>query len=84
VNIIIWIILGLAMGLIASVIMDVAKTNPRSGTITNVVLGIFGAILGGIVTSFACGLNIMELNADSFIAAIIGAIIIIFLGRGSY
>ncbi len=70
------------MGLIASVVMDTAKT--RSDTLTNVVLGIVGAVVGGGVTSFALGLNITEFNTNSFIVAIIGTIITIFLGRGLY
>jgi len=72
------------MGLIASVIMDAAKTNPRPDTMTDVVLGIVGAMVGGSVTSFACGLNITEFNISSFTVAIIGTIITIFFGRDLY
>lgn len=72
------------MGLIASVIMDIARTNPRPDTTTNVVLGVFGALVSGGVTSFVCGLNITEFNTNSFVVAIIGTIVTIFLGRDLY
>lgn len=72
------------MGLIASVIMDIARTNPRPDTTTDMVLGVVGAIVGGGVTSFVCGLNITEFNTNSFVVAIIGTIVTIFLGRDLY
>lgn len=83
-NIVVWIALGIVMGLTASIIMDIAKTNPRPDTVTNVVLGVVGAVGGGVITSFVGGSGITEFKIYGLVTATIGTIITIFLGRGLY
>ena len=70
-----WIILGLIAGFIASKIVD--KTG--QGFLLDTVLGIVGAIVGGIVFSLAGGSGITGLNFYSMIVAIIGAVIVLLI-----
>ncbi|MDO5686671.1 MAG: GlsB/YeaQ/YmgE family stress response membrane protein [Neisseria sp.] len=71
-----WIVLGGLAGWVASIIM---KTNAQMGIILNVVVGIIGAFLGGFITSNVLGLNITGFNIQSFLIALLGAVVLIFL-----
>ena len=71
----IWgLILGAIAGYIASRLM-----NEKSGTIKNILLGIGGGVVGGIVFKFL-GLNASGL-AGSLIVSTVGACICIWVGR---
>jgi uncharacterized membrane protein YeaQ/YmgE (transglycosylase-associated protein family) len=48
INFIIWIIVGAVIGWVASLIM---KTNKRQGIIADIVVGIVGAFVGGLILS---------------------------------
>jgi uncharacterized membrane protein YeaQ/YmgE (transglycosylase-associated protein family) len=48
-NILLWIIFGAIAGWIASIIM---KTDGQQGTLTDIILGIVGAIVGGFLMQF--------------------------------
>ena len=77
-SIIAWIVLGLLAGLIAKAIMPGAD---RIGLILTTVLGVVGAILGGVLaTALGFGDPIDEFfDISTWIAAIVGALIILFL-----
>ena len=75
-NIIIWIVLGAVAGWIASIIM---KSN--HGIIEDIVLGVVGAFIGGFIFSFFGQSGVTGLNIYSIIVAVVGAVILIFLGR---
>ena len=79
-NFIIWLIVGGLIGWIASMI---AGTNREQGWVENVIVGIVGAFLGGLIFSFfgASGAVTGPWNLTSFIVAIIGAIILLFILR---
>jgi len=77
-NIIFWIIFGGLAGWIASIIM---KTDSSQGTITDIILGIVGAIVGGFLMGLVGQSGVNGFNVYSFIVAIIGAVVVIFLGR---
>lgn len=51
-GIIMWIIVGALAGWIASIIM---KTNHKQGGFANILVGVLGAILGGVLTGFFFG-----------------------------
>ncbi len=78
-NIVACIALGVVMGLTASIIMDMVKTNPRPDTVTNVVLGVVGAVGGGVITSFVGWSGITEFKIYGLVTAIIGTIITILM-----
>lgn len=73
-----WIVLGLLAGLIAKAIMPGAE---RFGLIVTTVVGIAGALLGGfLATALGFGDPVDEFfDLSTWLAAIIGALIILFL-----
>lgn len=77
-NIILWIILGLVAGWLASVIM---KTDKSQGAGTDIIMGVLGAIVGGFVVNLLGGDGVTGLNLYSVLVATLGAIILIAIGR---
>lgn len=75
-GIILWIILGAIAGWIASAI---TKSNVSIGW--DIVLGIIGALVGGFIMSLFGQPGVTGFNIYSVIVAIIGAIIVVYLGR---
>ncbi len=75
-NIILWIIFGAIAGWIASMIMK-----SSNGLLWDIILGIIGAIVGGFIMNALGRSGVSGFNLYSFIVAIIGAIIVIFIGR---
>jgi uncharacterized membrane protein YeaQ/YmgE (transglycosylase-associated protein family) len=74
-SIIAWLILGLVAGFIASRIVNKAG----EGFILDIVLGIIGAIVGGVVFSAFGASGVTGLNLWSMIVAIIGSIIVLVI-----
>lgn len=73
-----WIIFGALSGWIASMIM---KTNANQGFIMDVVMGIIGAVVGGwLMTQFGQS-GVTGFNLYSIIVSVVGACIVIFIGR---
>ncbi|MEN9934955.1 MAG: hypothetical protein RLZZ387_1534 [Chloroflexota bacterium] len=71
-GIISWIIFGALAGWVASMFMD---TNARQGCLMNIVVGIVGAFLGGLVVELVTGQGFsFAFNIRSFIVAVLGAV----------
>ncbi|OGG19050.1 hypothetical protein A3D78_06810 [Candidatus Gottesmanbacteria bacterium RIFCSPHIGHO2_02_FULL_39_14] len=77
-GILLWIIFGAIAGWIASVIM---KTNSSQGTMMDIVLGIVGAVVGGFLMGLVGQSGVTGFNLYSMIVAVIGAIVVIYIGR---
>ncbi|KKS31344.1 hypothetical protein A2380_02800 [candidate division WWE3 bacterium RIFOXYB1_FULL_43_24] len=77
-GIILWIIFGALAGWIASIVM---KTNYSQGTLTDIVLGVVGAIVGGFLMGMVGQAGVTGFNLYSLIVAVIGAIVVIYIGR---
>lgn len=82
-GIIIWLIIGGIVGWLASMIM---RTDAQQGILMNIVVGIVGAFIGGLI--FARGdINNAPLSIVSFIVSLIGAVILLaivnLIRRGS-
>jgi uncharacterized membrane protein YeaQ/YmgE (transglycosylase-associated protein family) len=78
-GIIAWIIVGGLAGWIASLIM---KTDERMGCFLNVIVGVVGAFIGGLVVQLITGEGFdFAFNLPSLIVAILGAVILLFLFR---
>lgn len=82
-GIIIWLIVGGIVGWLASMIM---RTDAQQGILINIVVGIVGAFIGGMI--FARGdINNTPLSVTSFIVSLIGAVILLaivnLIRRGS-
>jgi len=75
VSIIGWIILGLLSGFIASKIVN--KTG--QGFFLDLVLGIVGAIVGGVIFSALGASGITGLNLYSMVVAVIGAVVVLVI-----
>lgn len=77
-NIVVWLIFGLLVGVIANMI----DPRPAKGGILGaMILGIVGALAGGFLASLFLGVGITGFNLPSFIIAIIGALIVLYAGR---
>ncbi len=74
-SILAWIVLGLISGFIASKIVN--KTG--EGILLDIVLGIVGAVVGGWLFSLVGHSGVTGLNIYSFVVAILGAIVVLFL-----
>lgn len=77
-SIILWIIFGALAGWIASLIM---RTDAQQGALTNIIVGIVGAFLGGFLVSLLGGPGVTGFNLYSLLVAILGAIVLIWIVR---
>ncbi len=79
-GIISWIVFGALAGWVASMI---AGENARQGWLGNIIVGIIGAFIGGLIFGllFGGGQFTLEWSIGSFIAAVIGAVVLLFILR---
>lgn len=77
-GIILWIIFGALAGWIASIIM---KTDAGQGTMMDIIMGVVGAMVGGFLMSLIGQSGVTGFNISSFAVAVIGAVVVIYLGR---
>jgi uncharacterized membrane protein YeaQ/YmgE (transglycosylase-associated protein family) len=77
-DLIFWIVLGGLAGWIASMIMG---TDARMGAGANIVVGIIGAIVGGLLMNAMGGPGVTGFNLYSILVAIGGAVILLLLVR---
>ena len=72
VSIIIWLVVGGVVGWLASLVM---RTDAQQGIILNIVVGIVGAFLAGLILG---GGSINEgITIESFLYSLLGAIILL-------
>jgi len=74
-----WLVVGGLLGWVASMIMG---TNDRQGLILNIVVGIVGAFLGGLVLAplFGTGtINQYDFSIGSLLVSLLGAVILLFV-----
>lgn len=71
-----WVIFGAIVGWIASIL-----TGRRSqmGCLTNIVVGVVGAFLGGWIWSFIGTATVTGFNFMSFVVAILGAVALLLV-----
>jgi uncharacterized membrane protein YeaQ/YmgE (transglycosylase-associated protein family) len=82
-GIIVWLIVGGIVGWLASLVM---RTDAQQGIILNIVVGIVGAFIGGLI--FGHGqINNAPLTLTTFLVSLVGAIILLaivnLIRRGS-
>jgi uncharacterized membrane protein YeaQ/YmgE (transglycosylase-associated protein family) len=74
---IIWLVIGGILGWLASIVM---RTDAQQGMLLNVVVGIIGAVLGGILIAPMLGVNTIN-DGDYSIASLgvsfVGAIVLL-------
>ena len=72
-GLILWLIIGGVIGWLASLVM---RTDAQQGILLNIVVGIVGAFIGGMI--FAGGsINNAPLTLTSFLVSLIGAIVLL-------
>ena len=77
INFIIWIILGGVLGWLASIIM---RTDAQQGMLLNIIVGIIGAFLAGLVLSPLFGIATINQNnfsIASLLVSLLGAVILL-------
>ena len=76
-NFIIWLVVGGVLGWLASIVM---KTDGQQGIFLNVIVGIVGAFLGGLLLAplFGTGtINSSSFSVGSLIVSFVGALILL-------
>ena len=77
-GIISWIILGLIAGFIGSKIVD----KQGKGLLLNIVLGVVGAELGGLLVGLFGMSGVSGLNLYSLLVAVLGAVVLLWIYHG--
>ena len=77
-GIMLWIIFRALAGWIASVIM---KTDSNQGTMMDIIMGIVGAMVGGFLMNFFGQSGVTGFNFYSLVVSVIGAMVVIYIGR---
>ena len=82
INFIVWLVLGGIIGWLASMIM---RTDAQQGVLLNVVVGIVGAFISGLI--FHHDMNNGDFSLTALIEALVGAVILLaivnLIRRGS-
>ena len=73
-GILLWVIFGGLAGWIASILMG---TNKNMGLIANVLVGIAGAFIGGLIMNYFNKTGITGFDLRSFGVALLGSVILI-------
>lgn len=71
-----WIVLGALAGWLASMITG---RNDQMGCLTNIIVGIVGAFIGGFIMTQLGGSDITGFNLYSFLVATGGAIVLLLI-----
>jgi len=77
INLIVWLIVGAIIGWIASMIM---RTDAQQGAFLNIVVGIIGAVVAGLVLSPLLGvgtINQGNFSLAGLLVSLLGAIVLL-------
>lgn len=72
-GLILWLIIGGVIGWLASIIM---RTDAQQGVFLNIVVGIIGAFIGGLLFSGG-SINNAPLTLPSFLVSLLGAVVLL-------
>jgi uncharacterized membrane protein YeaQ/YmgE (transglycosylase-associated protein family) len=77
-NFILWLLFGALVGWLASILM---RTDARQGALMNIIVGIVGAFIGGLVFNFlgfgGGGINNSNFSLSGLLVAFVGAVILL-------
>lgn len=73
-----WVLVGLVAGFLASLVM---KTNTEQGMLSDIVIGMIGAVLGGFLMNMFGAASASGLNIYSIFVATLGSIVLIGIKR---
>ena len=77
-DLLLYLVLGALAGWIASMIMG---TDAQQGAIANIVVGIVGAFLGGLLMNMFGASGVTGFNIYSILVAILGSVILLWVYR---
>ena len=72
-GLIIWLVIGGVVGWLASIIM---RTDAQQGILLNIVVGIVGAVIGGLILGRG-NINNAGLTVSTFLVSLLGAIVLL-------
>jgi uncharacterized membrane protein YeaQ/YmgE (transglycosylase-associated protein family) len=72
-NFILWLVIGGIVGWLASMVM---RTDAQQGIVLNVIVGIVGAFIGGLIFSGG-SINSNGLSLYTFLTSLVGAIVLL-------
>ncbi len=70
-----WLILGLIAGFIASKVVN----KSGEGVVTDIILGVVGAVVGGFLFSLLGAAPVTGFNIYSMFVAVVGAIVVLLI-----
>ena len=73
INLIVWLVAGALIGWIASMVMH---TDAQQGTILNIVVGVVGALIAGLLLNQPT-INQSVFNLNALVVSLIGAIVLL-------
>lgn len=76
-SILYWIVFGLIAGSIANFL----SPSSQGGIIGSIILGIVGAVVGGWIGERFFGVGVTGFNVMSFVVAVLGSLLVLFLSR---
>lgn len=76
-NIVLLILFGVFVGITANAI---SQSN-KGGIVKSLLLGIVGALVGGFFANIIFGFSIVRFNANAFLIAITGSLLMLFFGK---
>ncbi len=74
-SILVWLVLGLIAGFIASRIVE----SSGNGVIIDIVLGIIGAVVGGYLFTLFGAAPVTGFNLYSLFVAVVGAVVVLLI-----
>jgi len=77
-NVVLWIVLGAVAGWIAG---SLVKGRGQQGLITNVIVGVVGALVGGWIFDLLGGAGVTGFNLYSLLVAVVGAVVLLVVLR---
>jgi uncharacterized membrane protein YeaQ/YmgE (transglycosylase-associated protein family) len=75
-NVVLWIVFGGIAGWIASILMG---RNASMGALGNIIVGIIGAVIGGLLMNQFGASGVTGFNLYSLLVAILGAVVLLFV-----
>ena len=77
-NILLWIVFGTIVGTVINAIDPAPK---RNGMVSAMLLGIVGALIGGLLANIIFGMEVSGFNTASFFVAIGGSFLLLLAGK---
>ncbi len=72
------VVLGGIAGWLASIF---AGTNARMGLVANIIVGVVGAVVGGMIFHFFGGAGVTGFNLYSLVVAVVGSAVVLAIAK---